>query len=132
MPGAGRPSYTDFHVHVRRRIRLPRIVFCRAETNSECSMTWMPLPIGNWSMPDRIPGGKMMNERSLSGQDPVAIRQRAEEYRTMAETARTEDAVRSLRALADRFERFAEHLETAGREGFRHAMMGALPPHAEH
>ena len=47
----------------------------------------------------------------------------------MAEAARTEDEadvmpdrqaiVRSLRVLADRFDRFAEQLETAGGEGFR-------------
>ena len=37
----------------------------------------------------------------------------------MAKAARTEDDVRSLRVLADRFDRFAEQLETAGGEGFR-------------
>jgi hypothetical protein len=70
-----------------------------------------------------------MNGRSLSRQKPAAMRQRAEEFRSMAEAARTEDEadvmpdrqaiVRSLRVLADRFDRFAEQLETAGGEGFR-------------
>jgi hypothetical protein len=52
-----------------------------------------------------------MNERALSHQKPAAMRRRAQEFRNMAETASTEDDVRSLRALADRFDRFAEQLE---------------------
>ncbi len=62
------------------------------------------------------------------------MRRRAEQFRSMAETARTEGDVRSLRVLADRFDRFAEELETAGRERFRLGDDGnfVLAPHAEH
>src|SRR5262249_52892954 len=57
-----------------------------------------------------------MNERAHPQQKPVAFRRRAAEFRTMAETARTEGDVRSLRVLADRFDRFAEQLEAIHRE----------------
>lgn len=46
--------------------------------------------------------------RKLSDQSPAELRARATEYRRMADAARTQSVMDSLRRLADRFDRLAD------------------------
>jgi hypothetical protein len=61
--------------------------------------------------PQSDPGAREW--RPLSERSAAELRAQAEEYRRMAATASTEQVMRSLRDMADRFDRMADQREQA-------------------